>query len=211
MESKQVENYSEDAFRYRYESSGGKTLVKVLAPEGAHVEVFDGPNSVASDDIPTSFTARGDVFYRYVIRWPNGASFEKKFQAKKGQTFSLWVNGPTVQPSSVVVVNHTMPAPAPVEEAPRGMSRSDFDSLKAAIAQESFSSEKIGVLRTASDGAWFTADQVGQLIDIYDFSKDKLEALEIVKGKIVDRKNNYKILGHFDFSGDKEAAQKMLR
>jgi len=206
-QSSKTEEHTENGYKIRYETNDeGKTLLRVLAPEGGHVEVFDGSNSVASEDIPMSFKGRADVFYRYVVRWPNGATFEKKFAAKSGMTMSLWVGAPNMEPQQMVVVEHRVEAPAQV-----GMPDGDFQSLKEAIKGESFSEEKLGVLKTAAGSHMFSADQVGQLIDLYDFSKDKLGALDAVKNRIADRNNNFKIISHFDFSGDKQAAQKLLR
>jgi Domain of unknown function (DUF4476) len=163
--------------------------------------------------VPMSVQAKSDTFYRFVIRWPNGAVFEKKFSTKPGMTMTLWVGAPNAQPSAQVVVMRepAAPPPAPLPSGPACMSSGDFDSLKAAIEGESFSENKLGVLRTAAQGASFCADQVGALIDLYSFSKDKLGALGIVKNQIVDRNNSFKILGHFTFSNDKQQAQQMLR
>ena len=94
-----------------------------------------------------------------------------------------------------------------------GMSGPDFAALKQAISEENFSDEKLGVLSTAvgNGNTGFTCDQVGQLIDLYSFSDEKINALGLVKNHIVDRNNSFKILGKFTFSDDKKRAQAMLK
>ncbi|HLL53709.1 MAG TPA: DUF4476 domain-containing protein [Myxococcaceae bacterium] len=210
--SRKVEEHTENSHKIRYESNAdGKTLLRVLHPEGAHVDIYDGTNSWASEDIPMSVEGRSDTFYRFVVRFPNGALFEKKLQAKRGMTMSLWVRGPNSAAPAVVVVHQPPPpAPEPVM-APSPIGSSDFAALKAAIQGENFSEEKLGVLQTAADSHWFTAAQVGELVDLYNFSDDKIGALTAVKSRIVDRNNNFKIIGKFTFSDDKKRAQELLR
>jgi hypothetical protein len=93
------------------------------------------------------------------------------------------------------------------------MSAPSFSELLEAIEEEGFAENKVGVLRTAvsNSSAWFTCEQVGQLVDAFAFSENKLQALGLVKDRIVDRGNTFKILSHFNFSEDKQKAQAMLR
>jgi hypothetical protein len=186
-------------------NSGGYTVMEVVEPRGASCEVYDGETLVAREDIPMSVNAQSDRWYRFIVRMPNGAVWEKKLATKRGMTGSLFLHGG----GGRVTVN-TAPPPPPQPVA-YGMSDSDFEGLKGAIENASFSKDKIGVLRTAAGSAAFTAHQVGELIDLYSFSKDKLDALGIVRGKIVDRQNNFHILEHFTFSSDKQKAQGMLQ
>jgi hypothetical protein len=212
--SSKVEERTENGFKYRYESNdSGKSLLRVLQPEGAHVDIYDGTNSWASEDIPMSVQAQPDKFYRFVIRWPNGAMFEKKLAAKPSTTLTLWVAGPNVAPPAVVVGHRPPPPqeePAP-SMGPAGMNPGEFDALKEAIEGESFSDGKLGVLRSAADEHRFTCAQVGELLDLYPHSSDKISALGLVKRRIVDPGNKFKIFSHFTFSSDKEKAQQMLR
>jgi hypothetical protein len=217
VRSNRVEQQSDNSFKARWETEpAGKTLLKVLAPEGAHVEVWDGNRQVVNEDIPVSANARPDTFYRFIIRWPDGAYFEKKLSSKAGMVLSLWVADPNVAapppppppPPPVVVIER--PAPPPPPPARLCMPGGDFGSLKSAIQKEGFGDDKLGVLSTAAPRAWFCADQVGELVDLFSFGEEKLQALRLVKDRIVDRNNNFKILGHFNFSDEKEQAQAML-
>jgi hypothetical protein len=207
-----TEERTEDGYRIRYESHPqGKTLIKLLAPEGAQVEVWEGSKKIASDDIPTMVNAQADTFYRIIIR-AGGAVWEKKLPTKAGMTLSLWVAAPSGGGTVVVRPEPApAPAPAPAPVGPYAMSGSDFEALKAAIEEEGFGDDKLGVLSTAAGSAWFSCDQVGQLVDLFSFSDEKLKALSLVKDKIVDRNNTFKIFSHFTFSDDKKRAQAMLR
>jgi hypothetical protein len=209
--SSRTEDRTEDGYRVRYESHAkGKTVLKVLAPEGAVVDIYDGATRVLAEDIPVSYDARPDAFYRFVIR-VGDATWEKKLAAKAGMTMSLWVGAPSAPPPPPVV---SRPPPPPPEPAPAmGMPGADFAALKEAISEENFSEEKLGVLSTAiSNGnTGFTCAQVGELIELYSFSDDKINALSLVKNHIVDRNNNFKILSKFTFSDDKKRAQALLR
>lgn len=215
VRSNRVEEQSDNSFKARWETEpAGKTLLRVLAPEGAHVEVWDGNRQVVNEDIPVSASVRPDAFYRFIVRWPDGSFFEKKLSSKAGMVLSLWVAGPNVAapppppPPPVVVVER--PAPPPPPPARMCMPGGDFGSLKGAIQKEGFGDDKLGVLRTAASRAWFCADQVGELVDLFSFGDEKLQALRLVKGRIVDRNNNFKILGHFTFSDEKDQAEAML-
>lgn len=213
--SSQVSERTEDGYKLRYESqSDGRTKLQVLAPEGARVEIWDGQTKLADEDIPVSVSARPDAFHRIIIHGRNGEIWEKKLSTKQGSLMSLWVAAPNpVQQVTMRTEIRHEPPPPPPPPAPMqvGMGDSDFAALKEAISGESFSSDQLNVLRSAASRARFSADQVGEIIDIFPHSSDKLEALSVVKNKIEDRNNNFKIFKHFTFSSDKEKAQGMLR
>jgi len=219
---------SSEGYSLSYQSNpDGTTLMRVVQPEGAQCQVYDGRALVAEDDVPMSFNAQPDKFYRFVIRLPNGMVWEKKLAAKRAQTGSLAVAAPGVVTTQVVVADpppppppaqvvvhevhhvHTAPPPPP-PAAPAGMNPSDFASLKSAIDGEDFSQQKLDVLRTAAGAAYFTIDQVGQLVDLYDCSNDKVEAGRICSSRIVDRQNAFQLYKHFDFSNDKERVKQII-
>lgn len=215
---------SSDGYRIAYErNAGGATVIKVLAPEGAQCQVWDGRRLVAEDDLPMSFDARPDRFYRLMVKLADGQVWEKKVAAKHGQTASVWVTAlapapaPQVQTQVVVHevhhVHHEPPPPPPPPAEPMIMVMSDpeFATLKNAIAAEDFSGEKLQVLETAVGPTFFTVAQVGQIIDLFDFGNDKVRAVEIISAsRIVDRQNAYQLYSHFDFSSEKEKVKRLL-
>jgi hypothetical protein len=202
-ESKAVvtEDVSADGYRLAYRTSeDGYTVLEVLEPEGVRVDIWDGTFSVASDDAPMSFHAKSNQWYRVVLTSPNGQSWERKIQAKGGMRGSLRVVAPVYR-SAVAV------AAAPSTQA---LSEGDFERLKSAIEAESFSKQKLDVLRTAARASWFTVHQVGELVDLFSFGNDKVESVAAVAGRIVDRGSAFELYEHFTFSSDKEKVKAVL-
>lgn len=101
------------------------------------------------------------------------------------------------------------PAQEPRAE-PAGMSASDFEALVDAIKDEGFEDGKLNVLSSAAQSNRFTANQVGEILDLMAFSEGKLKALGKMKHRIVDRNNTFKIYKHFAFSADQKKARKIL-
>ncbi len=108
------------------------------------------------------------------------------------------------------------PAPRQVEVAPAptgpvAISEADFAAiLKAIKAAGSFSDNKLGALRTAASGRFFTADQVGRVVGMFTFSPDKIEVVKTLKSSMVDPQNGFKLLQRFTFSDDKKKVEAIL-
>ena len=72
-----------DAFRLDFEANPtGASSMKVVSPERARLQVWDGARMVHEDDVPTSFAANPDVFYRFVVQHHTD---KKKAQAILGE------------------------------------------------------------------------------------------------------------------------------
>jgi len=192
------------------------TLFKVVSPEGAQCQVWDGKKVLAEEDIPMSFSAEPDKFYRFVVKLQNGMVWEKKLSAKRHHTGTLSVAPPT----ATITMQGSPPPfapqppmpfqPPPAFAGPAGMSDADFAALKGAIEGEGFPKQKVDVLRTASGSAVFTVAQVGELIDLYAFPDDKVRVVEITKDRMADRQNAYQLYSHFAFPNDKEKVKRLL-
>ncbi|MGI5863984.1 MAG: DUF4476 domain-containing protein [Myxococcales bacterium] len=229
--STQTSESSSEGYRLTYQTDpGGATLMKVLAPEGAQCQVWDGRKLIAEDDIPMSFRARPERFYRIVVKMPGGQVWEKKLAAKRGQAGSLWVSAPPPPPpppppapapqvqTQVVVrevhhVHHKGPPPPPPARPARPvpMAPQDVAALKTAISAETFSNQKLQVLETAVPSTYFTVAQVGQIVDLFDFENDKVKAVEIITvQRIVDRQNAFQLYSHFEFDNYKSQVKKLL-
>lgn len=218
---------SSEGYRLNFAPNAHRaTLMRVLSPEGALCQVWEGKKLIAEDDVPMSFKAKGDQYYRFVIKLANGMVWEKKLASKRGHTGSLWVaapaidaqlvvNAPPAQPmpppqQAHVIVHEVHHHPPPVPAGPMPMADRDFKALKGAIAAEDFSSEKLQVLQTATGAAWFTINQVGQLVDLFDFGSDKVQSVRIVSSHIVDRQNAFQLYSHFKFSSEKSQVRQIL-
>lgn len=206
---------SGDGYSLRYtDSDNGYTVLEVLEPEGAHVAIWDGVASVASDDAPMSATVPSDKWYRIEVTASNGAVWEKKIQAMGGMKGSLKVHTfvmPAAGPTRVVVqAAPPPPPPPPAQVGPAAMPDVDFNALIAAIERESFSKQKLDVWQSAASGSYFSVNQVGRIVDLFSFGNDKVQAVAIAKSRIVDRNNAFSLYGHFTFSGDKDKVKAIL-
>ena len=205
-----------ESFKLVYEDHPhGKTVFKVLEPEGLRLRVTEGMWTVKQDSIPTSFDGRAGKFHRFEVFDGKTVVFDKKFEAKRGKLATLWIQASARVEVTVAVA----PPPPPVHHeppvvrvaAPSCMGDSDFGSISGEIENADFSDEKIAVLESAMDDRTICSGQVIRVLGLFDFSNDKLKALEIMAPQIVDTQNNYKIYGAFDFSSDKDKAKRILK
>src|SRR5436305_14929868 len=76
------------AVEYRPQSEG-KTLLEVLSPSGARVDVHEGQALIGRDVAPMTVNAQADHWYVVAARLPSGAVRETKVQARAGQVASV--------------------------------------------------------------------------------------------------------------------------
>ena len=112
--------------------------------------------------------------------------------------------GPPIPPVT------TAPAPPPLQPALRTMPPAAFATLRGAIQTESFSDGKLRVLRGALDAHMLDVAQAKQLLPLFDFSSDRIEAAVAIHPRLVDPQNFYELYGSFDFDSDKEEVRKKL-
>lgn len=124
---------------------------------------------------------------------------------------------PKVAPAPKVAVREEVPVVAEAAPArkdappPKPMSEEDFQAVLDAIHDAgSYSSNKLSALQLAADGKGFRMEQVGQVVDLFSFSEDKINVVKALKPSIVDPPNAAALLAHFSFATDKDAVQKLL-
>lgn len=222
VEASAHEEFSSDkpgeSYRLTYDSApSGKTIFKVLAPEHFGVRVTDGGREVLRDSVPAAFDTVAGHYYRIEIFTSEAVVFDRKFEAKAQRVAQLWVNAaaPVAQNVNVnfTVTANQQPAPVVVvaaAAAPSCLGAGELGSIKEEIEGESFSNQKLAVLSSAASGRWFCTSQVIEVLDLYDFSSDKLEALRTMKPRIIDRENHFKIFKAFTFDSDKQQAKAIL-
>jgi hypothetical protein len=82
----------------------------------------------------------------------------------------------------------------PIPEVVYPMSAQDFNHLKSAIENQWFSDEKKIVLRQAlADDHLLTISQVKNLIELFNFSGDRLEVAKMAYVNTVDRENYFQV------------------
>ncbi len=106
--------------------------------------------------------------------------------------------------------NTPPPPPAPVESKPQPMSAAQFQSLRANISAEDFDDDKLAVVQVAAQRNYFTADQIGQMVDLFPFSDDQVEVVRIAYPKVVDPENGHQLLNHFTYSDDKQKVRNII-
>jgi len=201
----------QDTFEVDYSPLGGQaSAISVVSPEGAPAQVWNEDGSLAGTwSVPFNFKGRGSTYYRFIVWAPSGSGeiiFDRKLETKTYLSGTLRMRNEGGRP------HHQRPPPQQAQPAgPSCMPGPDFESLLAAIKNESFSSEKLDVLSLAAPNAWFTVDQVGRLVDAFDHSSDKVDAVRLTRTHLVDRQNGFKLMEHFTFSSDKEAVKALLQ
>lgn len=107
--------------------------------------------------------------------------------------------------------------PQPVEEVPaevvpvvEPMTALAYGNLVKALKREGFGDDKLKVLSAAVKDNYFTVEQVKGILGLFSFPDEKLKALRLVQGRIVDTQNQFELLSAFVHSSDKEEAQKIL-
>jgi len=76
-------------------------------------------------------------------------------------------------------------------------------SIKSAIENESFSSDKMIIGKQAIKNKCMTADQVLELVKLFDFEDDRLEYAKYAYARTYDVDNYYKVNSAFSFSSTK--------
>ena len=178
------------AVEYRPQSEG-KTLLEVLSPSGARVDVREGQALVGRDVAPMTVPAQADHWYVVAARLPSGAARETKVQARAGQIASV----------------HFAEA---VPQGPQAMSREAFKDFVHNVDMEAGDEAKLRLIQSAAAHEWFTAAMAGVLIDHIVHRENKIAAVPILKERILDRENAFWLYQHFTYREDKAKVQEML-
>lgn len=104
--------------------------------------------------------------------------------------------------------------PAPVEEIPSQAYPTDdqkwFQELYQKVKDKPFKDERLKILREAARQSDFTCDEIVQLMKIFNFDDERLEALVILEPTIIDRENTDRIVDSMTFISGEEKAKNIL-
>lgn len=104
--------------------------------------------------------------------------------------------------------------PAPVEEIPSLAHPTDdqkwFQELYQKVKDKPFKDERLKILREAARQSDFTCDEIVQLMKIFNFDDERLEALVILEPTIIDRENTDRIVDSMTFISGEEKAKNIL-
>jgi hypothetical protein len=90
------------------------------------------------------------------------------------------------------------------------MAAPSFKKLLAAVDAESFESDKMGVISTAAAHHYFSVAQVGRILDALTFDSDKVKALTVLRGRIIDPESGFLLSSRFDFASSRKQAMAMF-
>lgn len=99
-----------------------------------------------------------------------------------------------------------------VEEtsSPSAMSDSEFQQLLSNVKAEGFADDKTSVVRIAAKSKYFTISQLIELLKLFSFSEDKINIVQIVYSRVVDKDNAHNLLGAFTYSDDKSKVESII-
>lgn len=104
--------------------------------------------------------------------------------------------------------------PTPVEERPSLAYPTDdqawFQELYQKVKDKPFKDERLKILREAARQSDFTCDEIVQLMKIFNFDDERLEALAILEPTIIDRENTDRIVDSMTFISGEEKAKNIL-
>ena len=100
-----------------------------------------------------------------------------------------------------------MPPPQPVVYP---IADPALQNLLTAIKKEPFSNDKLRVLQQAAPVNYFLVAQLQQVLVRFDFPKDKLQAMRVLKPRILNPEQSFQLYSSFSFSSDKEELRKIL-
>lgn len=99
------------------------------------------------------------------------------------------------------------PPPAPVVQP---INDSRLRRLADAVGRESFSREKLTVLREAAPHDHFLVGQTRMLLEQFTFANDRLEAVRILWPRVLDRNNSFQLYEAFVHSSDKQKLRQII-
>ncbi len=89
-------------------------------------------------------------------------------------------------------------------EAATPMDDEHFGSFLLLLENEPFSDERLALLRQVAAKNYFTCQQLGYILDRFEFESDKLEAVRILRRRIVDPEHAFIVCDKFEFESDKK-------
>ena len=83
------------------------------------------------------------------------------------------------------------------------MSDAEFQRLKSAVNNESFSDDQLRVARHAARNKRMSVAQIKEIARLFSFSSEKLEFTKAAYRNCIDKSNYYEVMDVFTFSSDK--------
>ena len=96
-------------------------------------------------------------------------------------------------------------------ERVRAMGDADFKLLRSLLKEESFDKNRAKMIRVACIGNYFTSSQCAAMLSLFSFDSNKLEVLEYLAPRVIDRRGCEAILEEFSFLSNRKKAEELLK
>jgi Domain of unknown function (DUF4476) len=104
------------------------------------------------------------------------------------------------------------PPPPPLPQQPTAQPITDalLRSLVASIRNEPFAEDQLSVLEEAASTQYFLVAQTQDILRHINMSKDRLKAVRLLRPRLLDMENSFKLYESFQFSNDKDELRRIL-
>ena len=96
-------------------------------------------------------------------------------------------------------------------ERVRAMGDTDFKLLRSLLKEESFDKNRAKMIRVACIGNYFTSSQCAAMLSLFSFDSNKLEVLEYLAPRVIDKRGCEAILEEFAFLSNRKKAEELLK
>ena len=79
------------------------------------------------------------------------------------------------------------------------------------MKEESFDKDRVKMIRVACIGNYFTSRQCADMLSLLSFDSNRLEALEYIAPRVIDKHVCDVILKEFSFISNREKAEELLK
>ncbi len=165
---------------------------------GAPVAAPAPTTTVVEETVTTTTTA------------PDGENVSVNINANgMGLSMNVNTNGTDMSGNSTTTTTTTTTVfnEQPVEQLPppcNQLAPNDFNAAKASVKSKSFSDSKMALAKQISESNCLTAQQVKELVQLFDFESDRLEFAKFAHPYCLDQNNYYKVNDAFDFESSIE-------
>ena len=208
----------------------GKTMFKVVSPEGASASITGEDGVNASGDVPLSADVEDDHFYRVTVTW-KGKTYTTKIEAQDGQEGIIAIPPAAFDETADERAKrekieadiekrrrqHEREKDRPRDKPKLGaydaqpMIEDDFQKVWKQLEKKKDNKERITRLKAVCKKSdHFSVAQMLRVLKLTEDEKERLDLLRAVRGCVADHSNKPKIAALFKDEDNKDSAVKIL-
>ena len=100
--------------------------------------------------------------------------------------------------------------PPPPQPTAQPITEAMLRSLVSAIRNEPFADDQLAVLEQAVPTQYFLVAQAQQILRTFSFPSDRVKAMRLLRPRLLDLENGFKLYESFDHSSDKDELKRIL-